>query len=72
VGEEEHRGEQTDHAQRGAVRVGEVIRDRARIGDVPARREADGAPAGDGSPAHARRAREMIEVVSQRAGTDGL
>ena len=64
VGEEEHRGEQPDHTQRGAVRGGEVIRDRARVGDVPARREADGAPAGDGSPAHARRAREMIDVVS--------
>ena len=72
VDEKEHGREQPDHAERGAVRVGEVLGHRAGVGDVPARREADGAPARDGSSAHAGRAREMIDVVSPRTGTDGL
>jgi len=72
VDEEEHRREQPDDAERGGVRVGEVLGDRAGVGDVPARREADRAAAGDGSCPHARAAREMIEVVSPRTGTDGL
>ncbi len=72
VDEEQDSGEEPDHAERGAVGVGERLGDGAGVGDVPARREADGAAAGDGSTAHAGRGREMIDVVGPRTGTAGL
>jgi hypothetical protein len=72
VDEEERGGEEPDHAERGAVRGGEVVGDGPCVGDVPARREADSAPAGDGSTAHAGSGREMIDVVAPRTGTTGL
>jgi hypothetical protein len=72
VDEKQDGGEEPDDAERGAVRVGERLGDGAGVGDVPARREADGAAAGDGSPAHSGSEREMIDVVGPRTGTVGL
>jgi hypothetical protein len=72
VDEEEQGGEEPDDAELDAVHGGELVRDGAHVGDVPPRRKADGAAAGDGSAAHAGRAREMIDVVSPRTGTVGL
>jgi hypothetical protein len=64
VREKENRREQADHGEADAVRVGELVRDRAHVGDVPAGGEPDGAPRRDGSDVHAAVEPEMIAAMA--------
>ena len=65
VREEQDGREQPDHREADAVGVGELVRDRADVGDVPAGGEADGAPGGDRTGAHRRAGQEMIAAVTR-------
>ena len=72
VGEEEHRREQADDGQPDPVRAPQLVGDGADVGDVPTGREADGAPADDGSRTHGRCEPGMMTAMAGRSTIRGL